>query len=92
LKRTGPTSRADHTQDAIVDALERVGVQVKRVGYPLDLLVNHRGRTLLIECKSPGGTFTKDQAEFMAFWTGEIHVCQTPEEAIRAVLGEEVMR
>lgn len=84
-------AKIDATQTAIVDALRRCGVQVESIGKPLDLLVTHRGRTLLIECKSPGGSFTKDQAEFMAYWTGEVHVCKTPDEALRAVLGEKVM-
>lgn len=96
MKRTGPTSRADLTQDAIVEALERVGVQVKRVGYPLDLLVAVRRadghwQTMLLECKNGEGRLTKDQEAFMAFWLGEWHIVRTPDEAVLKVLGEKVM-
>lgn len=82
-------ARIDHTQTAIVERLRSCGVAVEVIGKPLDLLVEHGGRTLLIECKSPGGSFTKDQVEFMARWRGEVHVCKTPHEAVRAVLGPD---
>lgn len=88
--------RIDKTQTAIVEALRRIGVKVEVLSKPLDLLCAARGpdgvwRTLLVECKSPGGSFTKAQDEFMEAWPGEIAVVRTPDEAIRAVLGEEVM-
>jgi hypothetical protein len=89
----------DLTQKAIVEALRRCGVAVEVIGKPLDLLVCCRGETSLVECKSAkdvhrmaGEGLTKDEVEFIARWPGRIHVVKTPEEAIRAVLGEEVMR
>lgn len=85
-------AKVDATQQAIVDALRRCGVAVAVLGQPLDLLVCCKGITSLVECKSPGGTFTKAQAEFMSIWPGTVHVVRTPEEAVRAILGPEVMR
>lgn len=85
-------AKIDATQTAIVEALRAIGVSVEIIAKPVDLLVCCRGETSLIECKSPGGSFTKDQAEFLSRWPGKVHVCRTPDEAIRAVLGEEVMR
>lgn len=88
----GMRHRSDHTQEAIIDALRRIGVQVVCVGEPLDLLCAYRSRTLLLECKNGKGVTTKAQAEFMKVWTGEYHIVRTPEEAIRAVIGDEVLR
>lgn len=84
--------RSDHTQEAIVDALRRLGVEVECIGRPVDLLCGHKGVWFVLECKSDGGRFTKDQAEFLARAQGPVHVVKTPDEAIRAVLGEEVLR
>jgi Holliday junction resolvase len=88
-------AKVDGTQPAIVEALRRIGAWVLHLhtvgkGCP-DLLVWNRGRYVLIECKSKGEDINKDQAEFIATCPGEVHVCWTPEEALRAVLGEEVM-
>lgn len=85
-------AKIDATQTAIVEALRRCGVAVECIGKPLDLLVCHRGSTSLMECKSHGGSFTKAQVEFIERWPGTVHVCKTPDEALRAVLGEECMR
>lgn len=86
--------RSDHTQDAIIDALRRIGVAVQVIGEPMDLLVCHRGVTSLVECKNRDGRnrLTKGQVEFIARWPGMIHIVHTPEEAIRAVIGDEVLR
>jgi len=84
--------RVDDNQPAIVEALRAAGVKVEIVGRPLDLLCavkrGSRYETLLIEVKDEDGRFTKVQAEFMAAWPGEVHICRTPEEALRAAFGE----
>jgi hypothetical protein len=89
-------SKVDSTQSAIVEALRKVGVWVLHLhqlgGGTPDLLCWNRGRFVLVECKSPGEKINALQAAFMAECPGEIHVCQSPEEALVAVLGEEVMR
>lgn len=86
-------AKVDANQSAIVDALRRIGAQVEVLGKPLDLLVDHRGKTSLIEVKNSDGKdqLTVAQVEFIARWTGPVYVVRSPEEAVRAVLGEEVM-
>lgn len=83
----------DSNQPDIVDALRKIGVQVEVLGKPLDLLICHRGETALMEVKNPDGKdeFTKDQVEFIARWPGKIHVVRSVAEAVRSVLGDEVM-
>ena len=56
-------ARKDDTQEAIVQALRAIGVQVQVVssdGAP-DLSTKFRGRWLPIEVKSKGGKLTKSQ-------------------------------
>lgn len=82
----------DGSQPAIVEALRRCGAWVLHLhtvgqGCP-DLLVWNRGKYILVECKSPGEKINKQQAEFIAECPGEVHVVRTPEEALRAVLGD----
>ena len=90
-------ARTDASQSEIVKALRAIGCKVYVIGLPLDLLVWHKGkdgvgRTLLVECKVEGGTYTKQQIEFMAEWPGEVHTARTPEEAVAKVIGKEAMR
>jgi hypothetical protein len=86
-------AKVDANQAAIVDALRRCCVQVEPIGKPVDLLICHRGETALMEVKNPDGRdqLTKDQIEFMARWPGKVHVVRSVDEAIRCVLGDEVM-
>jgi len=84
--------RTDDSQKPIVDALRAAGIAVYVIGLPLDLLCavrDPRGswRHVLLEVKDVDGRFTKQQAEFMAEWPGEIHVVRSPEEALKACLG-----
>lgn len=86
--------RVDDCQQAIVDALRKIGVAVEIVGRPLDLLCAVRGpdgswRQVLLECKDQDGRFTKAQAEFLARWPGEIHIVRSPKEAIEACLSRK---
>lgn len=83
--------RSDHTQESIVRALRQLGVSVEHIGRPVDLLVCYRGETSLMEVKNKGGTFTKDQLDFIARWPGKIHVAHNPDEALRAVIGDRVL-
>jgi hypothetical protein len=98
-------AKVDANQEEIVNTLRKVSVSVEVIGKPLDLLVNARfccphcskpiegGRTSLLEVKNEEGknAYTKDQVEFIARWPGLINVARTPEEAIRLILGAEVM-
>ena len=83
----------DENQQAIVDALKRVGVSVEIIGKPVDLLICCRGETALLEVKNPDGgdRLTKDQVEFIARWPGKIHIARSVDEALRLVLGAEAM-
>lgn len=99
-------ARIDNNQPAIVKALKAVGVAAEYIKKPLDLLVQSKffcphckkeiegGKTELMEVKNPDGfdRLTKEQVEFIARWPGKIHVVRTPEEAIRAVIGEEILK
>lgn len=86
-------AQIDKNQPAIVEALKRVGVAVELIKKPVDLLICHRGETSLMEVKNPDGfdRLTKDQVEFIARWPGKVHIVRSPEEAIRAVLGEKAL-
>jgi hypothetical protein len=86
-------ARVDSNQAEIIEALKRVGVSVEIIGRPVDLLVCVRGETLVLEVKNPDGRdrITKEQAEFIARWPGRVEFARTPEEAVRIVLGAEVM-
>ncbi len=81
-------ARTDDNQAEIVKALRSIGVQVYYIKKPLDLLCAYRGRNVLIEVKDQDGRLTKDQVEFIAQWPGELHICQTPEQAIKAMIGD----
>ena len=85
-------ARTDASQVEIVKALRKIGAAVYVIGLPLDLLVAFRKRTMLVECKVDGGTYTKQQVKFMAEWPGEVHTVRTPEEAVAAVIGKEAMK
>jgi hypothetical protein len=64
-------ARVDANQAAIVSALRAAGASVYIIGLPVDLLVGHRGKTMLIEVKRDRkAKFTAFQREFMAGWDG----------------------
>lgn len=83
-------AKTDVNQNEIIKALERAGVSVEVIREPVDLLICHRGETRLMEVKNPDGRdrITKQQAEFMARWPGQVHIVRSPAEAIKAVFGD----
>ena len=85
-------ARTDANQAEIIKALKSIGVSVEYIKLPLDLLVCHKGETALMEVKMPGEQLNKNQVEFIATWPGKVHVVRSPEEAVRAVIGEEAMK
>jgi hypothetical protein len=87
-------ARTDSNQAEIVKALKSVGISVEYIKLPFDLvLYNPRNaETAFGECKVGINGFTKAQAEFVGRWPGKIYVFRSPEDAVRQVLGEEVMR
>lgn len=77
----------DLSQAAIVAALRKAGCQVQTLaaigqGVP-DLLAGRASRLWLIECKTGRGDLTPAQRKWHALWP--VHICRTPEEALRAV-------
>lgn len=84
-------ARVDANQDAIVSALRAAGATVLPIGQPVDLLVGHRGVTLLLEVKNPKSRYGKaganeNQREFMDAWRGgPVSLVDGPESALRAL-------
>lgn len=83
-------ARTDQNQSAIVAALRAVGcsvVSLHRVGGGVpDLLVGHIGHTYLLEIKTPTGRVSPNQRAWHRAWDGDtVYVVRTPEEALRAV-------
>lgn len=92
-------AKVDANQEAIVKRLREIGAQVEVIGKPVDLLVGYRGRTELVEVKSPrptseGGShgITKDQAEFIAKWPANVHIVRSPDEAVAAIIGRDALK
>lgn len=85
-------ARVDANQAAVVSALEAAGASVEVIGRPVDLLVGHRGATLLVEVKNPDSRYGKagandNQRSFMERWKGgAVALVDGPEAALR-VLG-----
>lgn len=84
-------ARVDANQEEIVAGLRRLGISVEIIEEPMDCLVCHRGKTSLLEIKTPEGRLTKAQVEFIQRWPGEIFIAQSLQEAIELILGKEVM-
>lgn len=84
-------ARVDANQGQIVSALEAAGASVLVIGQPVDLLVGHRGMTLLMECKNPASRYGKagangNQRSFMEAWNGgPVALVDGPEAALRAL-------
>lgn len=85
-------ARTDATQAEIVKALRAIGASVYVIKLPLDLLVWHRNRYLLVEVKDADGRLTKTQQAFLDSWPGEVAIVRGPLEAVAAVIGDAAMR
>ena len=82
-------ARVDANQKSIVAALRKIGARVLHLhrvggGCP-DLLACYRGRNVLLEVKLPGEKPNAKQIAFHAEWGGELHIVQSPQEAIAAL-------
>ena len=83
-------ARVDACQADIVKALRKAGAYVYYAKLPFDLIVGYRGKTLLMECKQPGGDIEKKLTPFQRNWMqawcgGKVWLVSTPEEAIQAL-------
>lgn len=93
-------ARTDSNQAEIIRALKSVGISVEYIKKPFDLAIyNPRNReTAFAEIKNPERTsddpnsrMTKAQLEFIARWPGKIYLFKTADDAVRQVIGEEMM-
>ena len=90
---TRRAARTDENHAAIRDALREVGCIVQdthALGGFCDLVVvTPGGRVLLLEVKSPGGTFTPDEVELILRLVNPCYrVAVSVEQAIQIVRGE----
>lgn len=77
--------QSDGNEAEIIDALERVGATVEKIGRPLDLLVGYQGRTFLLEVKTARGAIRPSQSEFIARWRGHAVVVRSVDAALAAI-------
>jgi Holliday junction resolvase len=67
-------AKRDASEPEIVSALIQCGFSVYRLNQPVDLLVGHRGRNFLVECKSGtkgyGKRLNDNQRDFNDGWRG----------------------
>ena len=88
-------AKVDANQVDIVEALRTAGASVEAIRRPVDLLIGHSGRTMLMEVKNPasergkreakaGGN--KNQLDFKATWRGgTVVTVDSVEAALRAL-------
>ena len=89
------SKRRDPNEQAITEALRKVGATVHPQHVPCDLLVGYQGVTYLLEVKSPpgpqGGTsgsgqkLNPKQQAWADAWCGQFAVVTTPAEALEAL-------
>jgi len=85
MKRQAYAKKRDANELEIVRALEAIGATVHRLDV-FDLLVGYRGRSHLIEIKTPSGKLTKLQVVFMENWKGSpLHIVTDSQTAIDIV-------
>lgn len=80
-------NKRDESEPAIVAALAKLGVDWHE-GGPLDGWVHIGGQWIPVELKTPVGTLTKGQKEFIEMCVDRgraVVVWRTPEEAIECV-------
>ena len=89
-------ARIDANHQEVVKLLRAVGCSVQSLaslgsGTP-DLLVGHRGRNFLLECKDgakkpSARRLTPDEKTWHARWAGQIDTVESPQEALKVVMG-----
>ena len=86
-------ARTDANQAEVMRALKKVGVSVEYIKLPFDLVAfNPRTReTMFVEVKTESGRLTQAQTAFIGRWPGRIVVAYSAEDAVRQVLGAEVL-
>ena len=81
-------ARTDGNQSDIVKALRKIGCSVDIIKLPVDLLVGHRRRSILMEVKhGKHWRLTEVQKDFFRDFKGEAYIVDSVEAAIKAVRG-----
>ena len=84
-------AKVDANQAQVVEALRAVGARVWVIGLPVDLLIGHAGRLLLMEVKDGAKSASRRkktplQEKFFAEWADmPISLVDGPEAALRAL-------
>lgn len=75
-------------------ALRAIGAKTLYIKEPTDLLVGFRKRNILLEVKNLDGKdeLTKAQQNFFAGWPGEAYIVHGVGDALRAVMGKDVLK
>ena len=82
-------ARVDANQSAVVEALRAVGARVWIIGLPVDLLIGHKGKLMLMEIKDGSKVpsarkKTALQDKFFSEWTDlPISMADSPQAALR---------
>jgi hypothetical protein len=77
-------AKRDANEPSIVRVFEDMGCAVARMDQPCDLLIRCRDRLALVEVKTPKGTLTPLQEQFIAAgW--ELYIVRTEDDAINLV-------
>jgi hypothetical protein len=79
--------RKDAIQQDCIDAAERMGAQVVRIGWPVDVLVctlkNGATNNILVEFKDgEDARLTPSQKKFFGYWRGPLYVVRSVEEMV----------
>lgn len=85
MSRAYEVHQKDPNEDEIVDALRAAGAWVKKIGRPLDLLVETEGVCGFVEVKAGKGKLTDDQEAFFKEFKGPAVVVRMPHEAVEFV-------
>lgn len=84
--------RVDANQPALVAHAQAFGaswVSMAPLGHGVpDGLLGHQGHTYVVEFKTPKGTLTPDQREFLRTWNGgPVHILRTEADVERLLTG-----
>ena len=83
--------RVDQNQAALVRVARQLGaswVSLANLGAGVpDALVGFRGRTVLVEVKTPTGKLTPDQEQFLTTWRGEpVVIVRTIDDLVKMLV------
>lgn len=80
-------NRRDANEPEIFEMFRALGCSVCSMDLPADALVGYRGRSYLVEVKTPKGKLTASQEAFLSNWLGDHHIVRTIEDVQELVKG-----